>query len=99
MSEINLRAIRGELQIDGSIGGDDDRAIITILDFYEFICQGALEGSLSRRAIREIRGGAMKTTFQICEQYIVDRRKMLSRPRLYWAYERFVKDHVDDGHF
>lgn len=96
LSRINLDVKEHGRTLDGSISGEDDAAIITILDYYEFICQGVFEGSLSRRAVRDVRGGAMRTTYEACQQYISDRRESLERPRLYWALERFVKDVVRD---
>lgn len=96
LAEINLEVESGDRTLDGSVSGEDDAAIITLLDYYEFICQGVLEGSLSSRAVKEVRGGAMRTTYNACERYIADRRDSLSRPRLYWALERFVKNTIRD---
>ena len=96
LAEINLEVESGVRALDGSVSGEDDAAIITMLDYYEFICQGVLEGSLSGRAVCQVRGGAIRTTYNTCERYIADRRDSLRRPRLYWAMERFVIDVIRD---
>lgn len=97
MARLNLEARRGEFRIDGNISEDLDQHVICMLDFYEFICQGAFEGSLSKRSIKQVRGGPMRTTYYACRQYIEDRRNMLDRPNLYMAYERFITKVVRDA--
>ncbi len=99
MAKLNLQARNKEIVIDGNISGDDDATIITILDFYEFLCQGMFEGSLNKRALKEIRGGAMKTTYEVCKQYIAERRQLLNRPRLYWAFESFIENEISDRRY
>lgn len=94
LSAINLEVTSGERTLDGSISGDDDAAIITMLDYYEFICQGVFEGALSAHTVREVRGGAMRSTYETCRIYINDRRASLKRDRLYWAIEQFVKREI-----
>lgn len=99
MAFLNLEVEAGNRTIDGKITGEDDRAVITILDYYEFICQGVYEGSLSKSAVLEVRGGAMKTTYYACQKYITDRRDSLGRKRLYWAFEKFVLDEVGNREY
>ena len=99
LSAINLEVRSGARTLDGSVSGDDDAAIITMLDYYEFICQGVIEGALSAHTVREVRGGAMRSTYETCRTYIQDRRRSLSRERLYWAIENFVTNDIRDRDF
>lgn len=96
MAEMNLQVASGALALDGSASGDTDKTLIVVLDYYEFVCQGIFEGSLSGGAVAKVRGGAMKTTYETCKRYIDDRRESLNRPQLYGAFEKFVTRRLRD---
>ena len=41
----------------------------------------------------------MRSTYETCRTYIQDRRRSLSRERLYWAIENFVTNDIRDRDF
>lgn len=78
-----------------TISPEDDRAVTQILDFYEFLARLAICGHIDQRLVVDIRGGAMRATYTLLEEYIVERRQRLHRPKLYQFLEKFVRERLE----
>ncbi|HEY0100291.1 MAG TPA: hypothetical protein VGB76_15175 [Pyrinomonadaceae bacterium] len=65
--------------------------VVDILDYYEFLCDLYASHVLSRRTIVDLRGRLMKRTWDICETYIKETRKLQNR-MVYLGFEKFVKE-------
>ena len=68
-----------------------ERNVITVLDYYEYLCELYESGILSRRTIATIRGRLMVRTFIVCEDYINETRRRQNR-LVYESFERFARN-------
>ena len=97
MARYNIEYIKTKKSVSGyDTDPEIDKVFIDMLDFYEFICSSAFAGSLNKKTIKKVRGGAMRSTYHTCYQYIQDRRNILDRPNLYEAFQRFVEKVIKD---
>lgn len=79
--------------LNGSeIEDDVDQHVLDLLNYYEFLATSYQQGALDKDVITHVRGGAMSRAFDVCAQYIEDRRRSLDAPNLYQNYEKFVTD-------
>lgn len=68
----------------------DDLLVITLLDYYEFLCVLAERGHLDGELLSDLRGGAMRRTWQACSAYITARRIRVGG-ELYRRFDDFVQ--------
>jgi len=67
----------------------DDQQVITLLDYYEFLCILTERGHLDGDLLADLREPAMRRAFEICEPYVRVRRERVGT-ELYQRYGRFV---------
>lgn len=83
--------IKNNTRLDGTtIDDQTDGHVINMLDYYEFLCVSCQQKVLDVETVIYIRGGAMSRAYDVCEQYIKDRRKALAHPDLYASFEHMV---------
>lgn len=74
-----------------NIEEDAELKIITILDYYEFICEMLfLSKIIDKKTLLQLRGRLMCRIFSVCELYIRQTRERQKR-NVYESFERFVK--------
>jgi hypothetical protein len=56
----------------------DDRVILALVDFYEFVCEGAMRGVVDRRLLNQESGGRMERAFAVARRYIRKRQDRLT---------------------
>ena len=79
---------------DDNVNPEEDKTIIAILDFYDFVCHTAEKKKLDIDTVVTVIGGRMRSTYNLLWQYIQARRDRLDRKNLYAPFERFVEKHV-----
>ncbi|MGJ8644059.1 MAG: DUF4760 domain-containing protein [Luteolibacter sp.] len=79
---------------DDQVSDEDDKVIISLLDFYDLIADSASKRILDKEMIITHLGGRMRSAFEILQLYINSRRTRLKRPGLYQPFESFVRKHV-----
>ena len=80
---------------DDDLSLEDDRVVIAVLDYYDFVSAMALKGELDVDAIVTLLGGRMLATTERLQTYIQKRRERLHRARLYEPLQTFVTIHVE----
>lgn len=81
------RLINTGTRLDGhTIDDETDAHVINLLDYYEFLATAHADGALDPDVILHVRGGPMSRAYDVCEQYIEDRRTSLGAPNLYRNY-------------
>jgi hypothetical protein len=84
-----------ELIVEGKpyVRSDDDvqlgQDVEKLLSYFELIAIAYLRKDADRKIIEEQIKSGMCKTYEICEEYIIDRRKALGRPKLYDNLKRF----------
>lgn len=68
-----MRISRGQA-VTGDVAPEDDRYVITLLDYYEFLALLGQRGQLDARLLVELRGPAMRAALELCDEYIASRR-------------------------
>jgi hypothetical protein len=82
------RISRGQ-EVGADIGRADERHVITMLDYYEFLAVLALRGLVDTPLLVRLRGGTMSRCFYLCRGYIEDRRRHAG-PEIYRCLEEFA---------
>lgn len=67
--------------------------LVSLLDYYEFICLLFLEETLDRRVFLAIRFNAMRLAFSCARNYITQRREATGWPGLYANIEKVIDSH------
>lgn len=80
-------------QIEVDIPLDEERHVIAMLDYYDFLSELALRGLVDVSLLLGQRGGAMTRCFGICRGYITNRRGTVA-PDLYSDFEILVGEHA-----
>lgn len=75
-----------------SVTDAEDRQLITLLDYYEFLAISLRHGYIEPKVIRHLRASPMVAAFRASRPYIEERRELLGREDLYEEYERFVEE-------
>jgi hypothetical protein len=75
--------------VDADIGRADERYVITILDYYEFLAELALRGLVDTPLLVRLRGGTMSRCFSLCRPYVEDRRRRAG-PEIYRCLEELA---------
>jgi hypothetical protein len=75
--------------VDGDIDPADERYVIAMLDYYEFLAELALRGLLDTPLLVRLRGGTMSRCFSLCRAYVEDRRRRAG-PELYRCLEELA---------
>lgn len=76
---------------DDDVAPEDDAVIITVLNFYDFVCALALDGEIDSRILTMFGGGAIKADYVMFAAYTTARRARLNRPRLYQSIEDYYE--------
>lgn len=76
-----------------------DRTIISLIDFYDFVCDGVLQGVVDKKIVIEESGGRMERAYRIVSGYVAAREAKLTvdrgkEVRLYTHLRRFLKHHI-----
>jgi hypothetical protein len=79
-------------RVDAEIAAGDERHVISMLDYYEFLATLAMRGLIDVPLLLDLRGGAMARCLDICRAYIADRREHVA-PGLYGCFELFVSEY------
>ncbi|GIG92996.1 DUF4760 domain-containing protein [Plantactinospora endophytica] len=61
-------------QVGADLAEDDERHVIPLLDYYEFLAVLAVRGLVDVPLLLNLRGGTMTRCFELCRGYIADRR-------------------------
>lgn len=69
-----------------------ERYLVSILDFYEYLCALYHQGVLDKQTIVNLRGESMRKTFAVCADYIRAQREGPERRNIYWQYEQLVDE-------
>ncbi|NIP57473.1 MAG: hypothetical protein GWM92_04650 [Gemmatimonadetes bacterium] len=78
------------------VAADVDRTIISLIDYYDITADAAMQGVIDEEMIILHMGGAMRSSYELVEDYIEARRLTLERPGLYRSLERFVAERIGD---
>ena len=70
---------------------DENRLVIMLLSYYEFVAVAYLRGDLNEKTVKRQAQKAIKSTFEIARAYITERRSALNRPKLYKEQEALAK--------
>lgn len=81
--------MRRTAHIDDDIDPEDDRYLINLLDYYEFISLSARNGHVDPATVVLLRGPAMVALWRCSSRYVTARRARYG-PGLYAATEAFV---------
>lgn len=81
--------ISSGVPVTDEIEKDLDRLVITLLDYYEFLCILVERGYLDGGLLADLRGPAMARGFDICSAYVAVRREKVGSD-LYRRFESFV---------
>jgi hypothetical protein len=81
--------ITNHREVGADITEADERHVITILDYYEFLATLALRGLVDTPLLIRLRGGTMARCFQLCRTYIADRR-VRAGSEIYFCLELFA---------
>ena len=67
-------------ELDDDIVDDeaDDRVILSIIDFYEFVCEGAIRGVVDWQLVNQESGGRMERAYFVVRKYIEKRQERLT---------------------
>jgi hypothetical protein len=85
--------IASHREIDADVPTEDMRAVITLLDYYEFLSTLALRGFIDIPLLMNLRGGTMARCFDICGTYIATCRSDVGAD-LYVGFETFVAEYA-----
>jgi hypothetical protein len=80
-------------RVEAGIPADDERHVISMLDYYEFLSSLALRGLIDVPLLLDLRGGTMARCHEVCVDYIADRREHVG-PELYSCFELFVGEYA-----
>lgn len=72
---------------------DDDRHVISLLDYYEFLAALALRGLVDVPLLLSLRGGTMTRCMRLCRGYIDHRRTTVGN-ELYRCFEALVDEYA-----
>jgi hypothetical protein len=86
------RRISAHRAIEVDVPADDERHVIALLDYYEFLSSLALRGLVDIPLLLSLRGGTMTRCFDLCCGYIDDRRANLGAD-LYRSFMVFVDEY------
>lgn len=89
--------IASGVPVDDDIPHEDDQLVITLLDYYEFLCILAERGHLDGGLLVELRGAAMRRALSTCAGYVCARRMRVGE-ELYRRYDRFVRTRCQHVH-
>ncbi len=70
---------------------EENRLVVMLLSYYEFVAVGYLRKDLSRKIVKRQAQNAMKSAYFITRDYILNRRSALDRKRLYIELETLAK--------
>lgn len=87
------RIADGHLPEVRSLSDDERGRLVTLLDYYEFLCVLAAQEVLDRKVLLAMRGAAMASAFELTRHYIVARRVATGHDELYGNLER-LRDRV-----
>ncbi|MGH8879405.1 MAG: DUF4760 domain-containing protein, partial [Stackebrandtia sp.] len=88
------RHLAGDAGAD--LSDDDSTHLTAILDYYEFLSSLALRGLIEVPLLLDLRGGAMKRSFDACGDYIARRRDQVGA-ELYRSFELLVTEYARRG--
>lgn len=83
------RLLANGTPITDSIPAEQDRHLINLLDFYEFVSRLSLVGALDTKLVLALRGSTIDRTWRLAQPYITARRTATGAV-LYDAMEEFV---------
>lgn len=88
--------------IDDNVSDEEDKIILSILDFYEFVCEGALASkTVDLKILNQESGGRIERYYLLTKNYITYREKTLSAYNashglkevlLYMHIKKFLKE-------
>jgi len=70
---------------------EEDRIFVMLLSYYEFVAIGYYQKDLDRKTVKRQAQKAMKAAFEVAKEYILARRAVLGRDRLYIELEKMVR--------
>jgi hypothetical protein len=80
-----------QIEISGTkIDPELDRHIMKVLDYYEFLAVSYFDGALDKKTLVDLRGNAMKRSYDICRKYISDRQDSCGN-EIYAHFEKLAK--------
>jgi hypothetical protein len=79
-----------------ALPADEQRHVVTMLDYYEFLSSLALRGYVDVRMLLGLRGGAMSRCYECCREYIDHRREHVG-DELYRSVQVLVREHGDQA--
>lgn len=85
--------IASHRQIETDLPFEEERHVIAMLDYYEFLSSLALRAFVDIPLLLSQRGGTMLRCLEICRDYITDRRATVG-DELYGCFEVFVGEHA-----
>ncbi|MFC6021101.1 hypothetical protein ACFP2T_33625 [Plantactinospora solaniradicis] len=78
--------------VDADLAPDDERHVIPLLDYYEFLAVLAVRGLVDVPLLLNLRGGTMTRCFDLCRGYIEDRR-IRAGAEVYQALEMLAAEY------
>ena len=77
------RIASGEPVVTEQLDDEQRRCLVTLLDYYEFLCVLADDEVVDKKVLLGLRGPAMHGAVRLCRNYIDERRALTTNPRLY----------------
>ncbi|MBF9131002.1 hypothetical protein I0C86_18845 [Plantactinospora sp. S1510] len=78
--------------VDADLPPEDERHVIPLLDYYEFLAVLAVRGLVDVPLLLNLRGGTMTRCFDLCREYIEDRR-VRAGAEVYQALEMLAAEY------
>lgn len=92
--EIAIWISKGRVIENDDIDSDEDKKIMTLIDYYDVISDTAMRGVVDKEMIILHLGGRMRSAYKMVAKYIEARRVTLGRPGLYKPFEDFLTKHI-----
>lgn len=58
---------------------EDEKVILSLIDFYEFVCEGTYRGVIDGQLVNKESGGRMERAYMVVRKYIEKREERLSK--------------------
>lgn len=89
-ADISIRKnmLAGEIPKNETLSPETEKALVTLLDYYEFLAELYWNKTINRKAVSHLRGGLMTQLFLWSKPYIQSQRETQARSDLWQKFEK-----------
>ncbi|NVJ71035.1 MAG: hypothetical protein HWE08_11805 [Alphaproteobacteria bacterium] len=89
-ADISIRKIMlaGKISENEALSPETEKALVTLLDYYEFLAELYWNKTINRKAVSHLRGGLMTQLFLWSKPYIQSQREIQTRSDLWQKFEK-----------